>query len=115
MKTTQASVGFARVKQILDRLVEGREETLLFIHSDAFGWSDKAALTNAAARPFNAGPVYSLIDPALVGVGRARETNLYKALTTGIAGYEQMPFGGPYATEEELEAIATWIDAGMPE
>jgi hypothetical protein len=56
-----------------------------------------------------------LIDPSLVGVGRAKETNIYIALTVGIAGFERMPFGGPYATDEQLALIAEWIDDGMPD
>ena len=58
---------------------------------------------------------FRLIDPSLVGVGRAKETNIYIALTVGIAGFERMPFGGPYATDEQLAVIAEWIDEGMPD
>jgi hypothetical protein len=63
------------------------------------------------ARPF----LRQLIDPSLVGVGRAKETNIYIALTVGIGGFERMPFGGPYATDEQLALIAKWIDCRMPD
>lgn len=115
MAYEETPVSFAQVKAILDRLVEGREENLAFVHGNAFGWANKTMLANAAVRPFGADPVFRLIDPALVGVGRARETNLFKALTIGVGGYERMPFGGPYATDEQLSLIADWIDDGMPD
>ncbi|MCZ4093461.1 hypothetical protein [Sinorhizobium psoraleae] len=108
-------VGFAEVKAILDLLVQGREDNLSFVHGDAFGWADKAMLVSAVARPFGADPAFRLIDPSLVGVGRAKETNIYIALTAGIGGFERMPFGGPYATPEQLALIAEWIDNGMPD
>ena len=108
-------VRFAQIKTILDKLVKGREVNLPFVHGDAFRWADKTMLANAVARPFGADPSFRLIDPDLVGNDRAKETNLYKALTTGIGGFERMPFGGPYATDEEISQIAQWIDDGMPD
>src|SRR5258708_29345282 len=115
MTDEEKPVHFVQVKGILDKLVKGREENLPFVHGDAFGWADKMMLANAIVRPFGADPAFRLIDPALVGNGRAKETNLYEALTTGIGGYERMPFGGPYATNEELSQIADWIDDGIPD
>ena len=115
MENEERPVGFADVKAILDLLVKGREENLKFIHGDAFGWETKAMLANAAVRPFNQDPAFRLINPALVGVGRAKETNIYIALTVGIAGFSQMPLDGPYATPEQLAVITDWIDAGMPD
>ena len=106
---------FAQVKAILDKLVLGREPNLPFVHGDAFGWTDKQMLANAVAYPFGSDPPFRLIDPALVGTGRATETNIYKALTVGLGGYRQMPLGGPYATPDELTLICDWIDAGMPD
>jgi hypothetical protein len=76
---------------------------------------DKSTLANAVVRPFSADPAFRLIDPTQVGACKAKETNLYKALTTGIGGYERMPFGGPYATAEQLAMIEAWIDDGMPD
>lgn len=116
MGDTEKPVGFADVKAILDSLVKGHTwDDLNFIHGDAFGWADKATLAKAEVRPFGSDPPYRLIDPALVGVGRAKETNIYIALTVGIAGFERMPFGGPYATDAQLATICEWIDDGMPD
>src|ERR1041385_6297560 len=100
MASENKPVGFAQVKPILDKLVEGREDNLAFVHGNAFGWADKVMLANAVVRPFGVDPAFRLIDPSLVGVGRAKETTLYKALTIGVGGYERMPFGGPYATQD---------------
>lgn len=111
----EKQVGFAEVKAILDLLVKGREDILPFVHGNAFGWADKVMLANAVARPFGSDPAFRLIDPSLVGNGRAKETNIYIALTVGIGGFERMPFGGPYATPEQLAVIAEWIDDGMPD
>src|ERR1017187_3697839 len=113
MKKEEEPTRFAQVKAILDKLVKGREDNLTFVHGDAFGWADKAMLANAVVRPFGSDPAFRLIDPGLVGVGRAKETNIYVALTVGIGGFERMPFGGPYATPEQLALIADWIDGGM--
>jgi hypothetical protein len=115
MENQERPVGFAEVKAILDGLVKGREEDLPFLHGDAFGWADKAMLANAVVRPFGADPEFRLIDPSLVGIGRAKETNLYIALTRGIGGYARMPLGGPYATEQQLRLIGDWIDDNMPD
>ena len=115
MSNEEKPVTFAQVKAILDKLVEGREENLPFVHGDAFGWADKAMLANAVARPFGSDPAFRLIDPSLVGVGRAKETNLYKALTVGVGGFSRMPLDGPFATDEQLATIADWIDEGMPD
>ena len=109
------AVGFAQVKAILDALVEGREENLPLLHGRDFGWADKPMLAQAVVRPNGTGSPIRLIDPALVGTGRARETALYIALTTGVAGFPRMPFEGPYATDEQLATIEHCIDAGLPD
>jgi hypothetical protein len=115
MENEGRPVGFAEVKAILDLLVKGREANLKFIHGDAFGWADKAMLANAVVRPFGEDPGFRLIDPLLVGVGRAKETNIYIALTVGIGGFARMPLDGPFATSEQLTVITDWIDGGMPD
>lgn len=115
MSYQETPVGFTQIKAILDQLVAGREANLPFLHGDAFGWADKAMLANAIVRPLGSDPAFRLIDPSLVGVGRATETYLYKALTTGVGGYARMPLDGPFATTEQLALIEDWIDAGMPD
>ncbi|QIG49483.1 hypothetical protein G5V57_18265 [Nordella sp. HKS 07] len=68
MSYSEKPVGFAEVKAILDLLVKGREDDIAFVHGDAFGWADKAMLTNAVARPFGSDPAFRLIDPLLVAI-----------------------------------------------
>src|SRR5262245_32263640 len=92
----------------------GTPDGSMAVGAGEFGWTDKAMLANAVVRPNGTGSPLRLIDPSQVGNGRARETFLYQALTTGVAGFAQMPLGGPFATPEELTAIQQWIDAGMP-
>lgn len=106
---------FAQVKAILTRLVAGRESNMPLVHGDAFGFGDKQTLADAVVRPLGSDPPFRLIDPALVGVGRATETNLYKVLTVGVDEYGRMPHDGPYATDDEMAVIRGWIDAGMPD
>jgi hypothetical protein len=54
MDDTEKPVGFAGVKAILDSLVSGHGwDDLTFVHGNAFGWADKAALANAVVRPFS--------------------------------------------------------------
>jgi hypothetical protein len=115
MDDQEKPAGFAQVKAILDSLVTGHEDNLTFVHGEGFGWATKAKLADAVARPFGSDPAFRLIDPSLVGNGRAKETNIYIALTVGIGGFERMPFGGPFATAEQLALIAEWIDDGMPD
>ena len=109
------SVSFAQVKAILDRLVFGREDMLIPLHGEKLGWATKTALCDAVVHPFGTGEPFRLISPELVGVGKARETLLFKALTTGVGNFDPMPLNGPFATDAELKIICDWIDSGMPE
>jgi hypothetical protein len=109
---------FADVGAILDWLVKGKTQHLKGKHqSQSFGWTDKEALLAAeVVRPTK---TYRLIQPELINVGRATETNLYRALSeAGLDGWN-MPWQGndegAYATEEELATIAAWIDLGCPD
>ena len=45
----------------------------------------------------------------------AEETTLINALRRGLGSIPRMPMGGPYMKPEEIDEIARWIDAGMPE
>jgi hypothetical protein len=114
MTPSPTTVTFAQVKGILDRLVAGREDLLPPLHGDQLRWSCKSELSDAVVRPYGTGEPYRLISPELVGVGRAKETFLYRILATGFGKFDRMPFGGPYATCDELKAIRDWIDTGMP-
>ena len=52
-----------------------------------------------------------LIEPGKPG----DETNLVIFLRRGTGTLPRMPRGGPFLSEEEIQEIVTWIDAGMPE
>ena len=43
------------------------------------------------------------------------ETALIVSLRKGFGSIPRMPMGGPFLKEEEIDEIARWIDAGMPE
>lgn len=105
---------FADVQRILDRLVDGRWDFLQVIHGPGFGWQNKQQLAQAVVQPGGT-KQYRLIDPQLVKEKRGQETNLIKALTTGVDHFSRMPKDGPYATDEELRTIIDWINAGMPD
>jgi Ferritin-like len=108
-----------QVKKILDDLIANwaalnGPPDLTGKHSDPhFGWATKAQLI--ASKPFGQ---YQLIEPGVAG----KDTNLVKALRdpTGVANKGQMPYGGPYLTDdpqgaEKIKTIITWIDEGTPD
>lgn len=45
----------------------------------------------------------------------AEETPLIISLRRGLGSIPKMPMGGPFLKAEEIDEIARWIDAGMPE
>ena len=45
----------------------------------------------------------------------AEETTLVNALRRGLGSIPRMPMGGPFMKADEIDEIARWIDAGMPE
>ena len=45
----------------------------------------------------------------------AEETALIISLRRGFGSIPRMPMGGPFLRPEEIDEIARWIDAGMPE
>jgi len=110
-----SDVHWPRVKEILDTAIErwqaerGREPKMKAVHEGFVGWGTREEL--AASNSYD----LRLVDPELVGNGRAHETNLIKILTRNIGGYRRMPSGGPYLSAAEIEEIAQWIDAGMPD
>jgi hypothetical protein len=75
-----------------------------------FGWSTKDELLKSAAFVD-----FVLIEPDKIGNGRGKETNLYVALTTGVDEFPRMPRGGPFLSASDTDAIAAWIDAGVPD
>lgn len=110
-----SDIQWPRIKQILDGAMErwktenGRDAKMRGAHEGHIGWNTKEDL--ASSSPYDK----LLIDPGKVGNGRSEETNLIRILRGPIGGYRRMPSGGPYLTREEIEEIASWIDAGMPD
>lgn len=45
----------------------------------------------------------------------AEETALIVSLRKGLGSIPKMPMGGPFLKPDEVDEIARWIDAGMPE
>lgn len=45
----------------------------------------------------------------------AEETALIISLRSGFGSIPRMPMGGPFIKPNEIDEIARWIDAGMPE
>jgi hypothetical protein len=105
------------VKKILDdlmsdwKIANGRDPDYSAHNDPSFGWATKAQLAKSAPRGFQ------LIAPGVKG----KDSNLIKALTTGVGGNPQMPDGGPYLTDPDpkyagqLQYISDWIDEGMPD
>ncbi|MEW6349471.1 MAG: cytochrome c [Thermodesulfobacteriota bacterium] len=108
-------VHWPRVKEILDGIMarweeeHGRKPHMKGAHQADIGWNTKEQLASSA--PYDK----QLIEPDKVGNGRAHETNLVRILTSYIGGYRRMPSRGPYLSRAEIEEIAQWIDAGMPD
>jgi hypothetical protein len=104
-----------RIKEILDNALKrwkeehGREAKMKAVHEGHIGWETKEEL--AQSSPYEK----QLIEPDKVGNGRAEETYLIRILRRNIGGYRRMPSHGPYMPDQEIEEIAKWIDAGMPD
>lgn len=114
-KYAMTETNWDAVKDILDRSLErwkaenGREPRMKGAHDGHIGWQTKQELleSNAYGK--------QLVEPDKVGNGLSGEVNLIKILRGPIGGYRRMPSGGPYLTLEEIDFIAGWIDAGMPD
>jgi hypothetical protein len=101
-------VYWPRVKAILDGIMErwkarwGREP-LPGIHE--YTWETPQQLATTVLSGFRA------IEPGVPG----RDTHLVRSLARGVGGFGKMPLQGPFLSASELDEIAAWIDAGMPE
>ena len=51
------------------------------------------------------------IEPGIPG----HETQFVRSLARAVGSWGRMPLRGPFLTQEELDEIASWVDAGMPE
>jgi hypothetical protein len=101
-------VYWPRVKILLDGIMErwkerwGREP-YPGIHE--YYWDTSQQLAAAVLSGFRA------IQPGVPG----RETHLVRSLARGVGGFGKMPLQGPFLSTAEIDEIAAWIDAGMPE
>jgi len=105
---------FADVKSTLGQLVQGTDiPRMKSAHGGkTFSWDTAEDLRDAVAIIF--GNTYRLIDPALVGNGRADETYLVQVLMGPIEDKDipRMPFRGPFATADQVKVIREWINDG---
>jgi hypothetical protein len=105
---------FAEVKATLNHLVEDRDIPRMKVThgGNLFSWDTAEELRNAVAEIF--GTTYRLIDPALVGNGRADETFLVQVLMGPLEEEDipRMPFHGPFATADQINVIRDWINNG---
>ncbi len=101
-------VRWPRVKQLLEEAMsrwetrEGRKG-LPGIHD--FHWDSPAHLANDSSMGTR------FIEPGVP----AEETNLIIALRKGFGSIPRMPMNGPFLRPDEIQEIASWIGAGMPD
>ena len=105
---------FARIRQLLDESIDAWKERTgrdpsLSMHGPAFGWADKAQLV--ASKAFGK----QLIADDKIGNGNGDQTELVRSLTTGSPPFAQMPSGGPFMADDEIQEIVDWIDDGCPD
>jgi len=110
---SSTSVGFARVKEILDKAMTAWEaqngQSDLSNHGPSFSWATNEQLKAAV------GHGKRLIEPNKIGTGLASTTFLVIDLRTGTSPPLRMPKGGPFVPEDEILEIEQWIDAGCPD
>jgi hypothetical protein len=123
--------GFADVKAILDTIKDNFDwDSVLQIHSangthmeNPLDWQTKAQLQQAVVWRYEGNPQqpvpYRLIDVS--GGKKAADTYLIRALSgpfakqVNMGTYPRMPNGGPYLSPTDIQTIADWIDAAMPD
>ena len=101
-------VRWPRVRQLLEEAMsrwetrEGRKG-LPGIHD--FHWDSPAHLANDSSMGAR------FIEPGVP----AEETNLIIALRKGFGSIPRMPMNGPFLRPDEIQEVASWIDAGTPD
>ena len=102
------TVYWPRVKELLENIMErwkerwGREP-YPGIHE--YYWETPQELAKAVLNGFRA------IEPGIPG----SETHLVRSLNRAVGTFGKMPLRGPFLTRSEVNEIAAWIDAGMPD
>ncbi len=102
------TVYWPRVKAILDDVMERwktRWERDPYPGIHDYYWDTPQQLATAVLSGFRA------IEPGVPG----KDTHLVRSLARGVGGFGKMPLHGPFLSTTELDEIAAWIDAGMPE
>ena len=101
-------VRWPRVKQLLEEAMsrwETREGRKGFPGIHDFHWDSPAHLANDSSMGTR------FIEPGVP----AEETNLIIALRKGFGSIPRMPMNGPFLRPDEIQEIASWIGAGMPD
>jgi len=102
------AVYWPRVKEILDGIMDrwkerwGREP-YPGIHD--YYWETPQELADSVLSGIRS------IEPGVAG----KDTALVRSLARAISTFGKMPLKGPFISREEVNEIAAWIDAGMPE
>ncbi len=106
--TNEKAVYWPRVKELLDNIMdrwkkkEGRDPAP-GIHD--YYWETPQKLAEAVLMRYRA------IEPGVPG----KDTHLVQSLAWTVGTYGKMPLHGPFLSPSEVDEIAAWIDAGMPE
>ena len=101
-------VRWPRVQQILADIMqrwENREKRRGLPGIHGYYWDTPQELAEDEAMGMK------FIEPGVA----AAETALIVSLRSGLGSIPKMPMGGPFLTEEEIQEIEQWIEAGMPE
>jgi hypothetical protein len=100
------SIQYKDVQAILKKLAGGTNPT----HDGKGAFWDKEYEQFMASTP-----IYGQV---LIVLGKPEESALIKALRGDPPfddeGFGRMPLGGPYATEEEIGKIASWVKNNCP-
>jgi hypothetical protein len=97
-----------RVKELLDGIMERWERKMKrngYPGFHDFHWDSPEHLANDESMSMK------FIEPGQP----AEETPLIVSLRRGLGSIPKMPMGGPFLKADEIDEIARWIDAGMPE
>ena len=97
-----------RVKELLDGIMERWERKMKrkgYPGFHDFHWDSPEHLANDESMSMK------FIEPGQT----AEETPLINSLRRGLGNIPKMPMGGPFLKAHEIDEIARWIDAGMPE
>ena len=97
-----------RVKEILDGIMDRWERKMGrkgFPGFHDFHWDSPEHLANDES-----------MSKTFIESGQpAEETPLIISLRRGLGSIPKMPMGGPFLKADEIDEVARWIDAGMPE